>query len=138
MGHLRRPGWLDDTMLGWHISIYRQRDGGPSPATTESPDGTRLAVWQTGSGGLDWLDELVTSGKAINLGGNGYPCRYSATAENLIPHIIDGPPYAHRVWVCGKDDILTKEWEGKTVIDREAIVACRPNEWLLVEAWDES
>lgn len=125
-------------MLGWHISIYRQRDGGSSPASAESPEGTRLAVWQTGLGGLDWLDELVIAGKAIDLGGKGYPCRYSATAENLIPHIIDEPPHANRVWVSGKDDILTNKWEGKTVIDREVIAACRPDEWLLVEAWDES
>ena len=79
-------------MLGWHISIYRQADGGASPATTESIRSTRLAVWQTGLGGLDWVQELVQAGKAIDLGGNGYPCRYTAAAENLIPRIEDGPP----------------------------------------------
>jgi hypothetical protein len=62
-------------MLGWHISVYRQKVGGLS-----TPKGQRLAVWQTGLGGLDWLDELVKAGKAINLGENGgYPCRYTAT-----------------------------------------------------------
>jgi hypothetical protein len=60
-------------MLGWHVSVYRQKDGGSSPATFPTPEGTRLAVWQTGIGGLDWLDELVKAGKAIDLGGNGYP-----------------------------------------------------------------
>jgi hypothetical protein len=33
-------------MLGWHASVYRQPDGGHSPATFESPEGERLAVWQ--------------------------------------------------------------------------------------------
>lgn len=125
-------------MLGWHISIYRQADGGLSPATAESARGTRLAVWQTGPGGLAWIQELVNAGKAIDLGGNGYPCRYTATAEKLIPRTIDEPPGASLTWASGADDILTKEWEGRTVIDRSAANTCQPDEWLLVEAWDES
>ena len=28
---------------------------------------------QTGDGGLDWLCDLAKAGKAINLGGDGYP-----------------------------------------------------------------
>ena len=62
-------------MFGWHVSVYRQTDGGASPAAFESPEGTRVAVWQAGIGGLDWLIELVKAGKAINLGGDGYPVR---------------------------------------------------------------
>ena len=125
-------------MLGWHISVFRQTNGGASPAIAESQHGARLAVWQTGLGGLDWLEELVQAGKAISLGGSGYPCRYTATAEHLIPRIIETPPGARTVWVCGAGDIITDKWEGKTVIDREAAAQCHPSEWLLVEAWDES
>jgi hypothetical protein len=125
-------------MLGWHISIYRQTNDGSSSATVEPPEGTRLAVWQTGLGGLDWVQELVKANKAIDLGGNGYPCRYTATAQNLIPQIIGEPPGARRIWASGENDILTEKWEGKTVIDRAAIAACRPDEWLLIVAWDES
>ena len=125
-------------MLGWHISIYRQTDDGALPATAESLTGTRLAVWQTGLGGLDWVRELLKAGKAIDLGGQGYPCRYTATAENLIPRIVDEPPGARRIWTSGVNDILSEKWEGKTVIDRAAAAACRGDEWLLIEAWDES
>ena len=125
-------------MLGWHISVYRQKDNGASPATMESPQSTRIAVWQTGLGGLDWLDELVKEGKSIFLGGDGYPLRYTATAEHLIPRIVDGPPEANAVWGHDPQDILTEKWAGKTVIDRAAITACRPDEWLLVEGFDES
>lgn len=125
-------------MLGWHISVYRQTDGGALPATKESAEGTRLAVWQTGLGGLDWLDELVKAGRAVYLGGNGYPFRYTATAGHLIPRVVDEPPGAHRVWVHDSDDILTEKWEGRTVIDHAAAAACQTEEWLLVEAWDES
>jgi hypothetical protein len=46
-------------MLGWHISVFRQTDGGSSPATADSKEGGRLAVWQTDVDGLKWLDELV-------------------------------------------------------------------------------
>jgi hypothetical protein len=125
-------------MLGWHISIYRQTDGGASPAKNENPEGARLGVWQTGLGGLDWVYELVEAGKAIDLGGNGYPCRYTATAEHLIPRIINGPPGARQNWASGPEDILTEKWEGKTVLDNAVVAACLPDEWLLIEAWDES
>jgi hypothetical protein len=125
-------------MLGWHISLYKQQDGGTSPAKAESSEGTRLAVWQTGLDGLDWLRELVKSGKAIDLGGNGYPLRFTSTAEYLVPRIIEKPPEARTTWVSGAGDILTDKWEGKTVIDRAAAKQCRFDEWLLVEAWDES
>jgi hypothetical protein len=125
-------------MLGWHISVFKQRNDGASPATSESERGTRLAVWQTGLGGLGWLEELVKAGNAIDLGGSGYPCRYTATAEYLLPRIIETPPGARTVWVCQAGDIITDKWEGKTVVDREAAAHCRRNEWLLVEAWDES
>ncbi len=74
----------------------------------------------------------------IDLGGNGYPCWYTATAQQLIPFVMNEPPHAHRVWGSGPYDILGDGWEGKTVIDSAAIADCRPDEWLLVEAWDES
>src|SRR5689334_11844949 len=98
-------------MLGWHISVYRQKDGGLSPATAETLHGSRLAVWQTGLGGLDWLDELVETHKAVSLGENGgYPCRYTATADCLVPHIIDTPPQARRHWALGSGDIVDEKW----------------------------
>jgi len=125
-------------MLGWHISVYRQADGGSSSATAESKEGARIAVWQTGIDGLQWLDELVRSGQAIELGGNGYPYRYTGQAEHIILPIMDGPPEAHSPWVGGPDDIILSGWEGRTVIDQAVADECRRDEWLLIEAWDES
>jgi hypothetical protein len=85
-------------MTGWNIGVFKQENDGASPATGQSR-GARLAVWQTGWRGLLWLEELVEAGNAINLGGNGYPCRYTATAGHLIPRIIEKPPEAreHRI-----------------------------------------
>jgi hypothetical protein len=125
-------------MLGWHVSIYRQADGGGSPAKDRETDAARIAVWQTGWNGLEWLDELVRAGKAVDLGGNGYPSRYTAPAEHVIPIVLQKPPGAHEVWLCEPSDIILDSWEGKTVVDRAAAEQCRPGEWLLVEAWDES
>jgi hypothetical protein len=42
-------------------------------ATAESEPGSRIAVWQTGAGGLEWLDTLANQGNAIGLLGNVYP-----------------------------------------------------------------
>jgi hypothetical protein len=125
-------------MLGYHISVYRQRDEGASPATAATPEGPRVAVWQTGIGGLNWLVDLEKAGKAIFLGGNGYPCRYTATAGHLMPEIIDVTRGVQGPWLLGEHDIVTEKWEGKNVVDRDALAACRSDEWLLVEGWDLS
>ena len=137
-------------MNGWHISVFRQIAGRSSPAKTTSLEmfpsvtdriaieETRLAVWQAHWGGLQWLDELVVAGHAIDFPGDGYPNYYTAKAESLLPVIADGPPGARETWICGEHDVLTSGWEGKTVIDPAVADACQPDEWLFVVAWDES
>jgi len=125
-------------MLGWHLSVYRLADDSASPATADSAQGTRLAVWQTGLGGLNWIEELVKAGDMIDLGTNGYPRKYTGIAERVIPYIVEKPPGARNTWLSGTDDVLTSQWEGTTVIDRAAVRACQPDEWLLIVAWDES
>jgi len=125
-------------MMGWNVGIYRQAEGGSSPAKAGSEEGPRLAVWQTDVGGLQWLDELVETRQAIDLGGTGYPNYYTAQAEHLIPWIVGGPPAARQTWASSQHDVLTSQWEGKTVIDHAVANDCRSDEWLLVVAWDES
>lgn len=125
-------------MLGWHISVFSQADGGACPARFDTPRGQRLAVWQAGPAGLDWLDQLVAAGQARSLGGNGYPNRYTAPAAALVPVIVDAPPHANKTWISGYGNILTEKWEGTTVTDRAALYTCPRDEWLLIEAWDES
>ncbi len=125
-------------MLGWNISIYRQTDGGSQPGTPTSEQGARIAVWQAGSNGLKWLDELVAQKNAVSLGRDGYPLWYTAQAEHLIPRIIDKPPGANAIWTHGPHDILGEGWVGKTEINRAAAESCKADDWLLVEAWDES
>jgi hypothetical protein len=127
-------------MLGWHVSVYRLLDGGSSAATFDSAQGARVAVWQTGLGGLDWLIELAKQGKAVDLGGNGYPNRFTAQAEILAPHLLNETFPANDTWVIGEGSYIAdpKAWVGKTQIDQEGVQQCRADEWLLVEVWDES
>ena len=124
-------------MLGWHISVYRQLDDRSRPAKVGSARGTRLAVWQTGLDGLDWIEEVARS-RGYNLGGNGYPCRYTAQVRDVLPPILAGPPSARNPWRSDPGDILGPNWVGHTLIDHGLARACDPEEWLLIEAWDES
>lgn len=107
-------------MLGWDIAIYTQPDGS-TPATMSSKEGDVVARWETGLGGLDWIDAIVAEGKATSLGGNGYPIRYTFQAKHLLAGISKALDSA--TFVRGID---THGVEG------------RPDEWLLVEAWDMS
>ena len=126
-------------MLGWHIALLRQQGQTRSqPATLETNPGVRLAVWQTGISGLDWLDELATAAQIVKLGGNGYPIRYTGLASELLPRIGNSPPAARTTWSHDPGDILTDGWTGKTTINESELALCAPDEWLIVEAWDES
>jgi hypothetical protein len=73
-------------------------------------------------GGLDWLDELVKESKAIYLGGNGYPCLYAVPAEYVRPKIVEMSAGARRL-----------SDPPAPLVDQ-----CRPDEWLIVEAMDQS
>ena len=137
LAHHRRTD-EDGDMLGWHISVYRKTADRTTPATIDADAGPRLAVWQGGIGALKWLDDLVGDSDALNLGGNGYPFRYTATSEHIVPVMLGGPPDAIERWRRDAGDVIDPKWAGRTVLDVSAIDACQPGEWLLIEAWDES
>lgn len=124
--------------MGWHISVFRQETDLEQPPSFESPRGSRIAVWQAGLDGLNWVDKLIEEGKAHLLGGNGYPARFAVQASVVLPIVEDGPPHARKAWLSEPGDILTSKWEGKTTLDEEEAAACSPAEWLILEVWDES
>jgi hypothetical protein len=130
--------WGAWRMVGWMIYLSRLKDGGASPGTMQSEKGASLATWQTPAEGLRWIDELVKSGGITQLGGDGYPYRYTAPAASLLPLIENGPPKANTTWTVGEGDVLDGAWSGKTLLHRDAMAECRAEEWLLIEAWDES
>src|SRR4029079_18404387 len=99
-------------MLGWHISVYRQQNDGSLPASFGAAHGTRLAVWQTGLRGLDWIDELVQQQRALSLGGNGYPLEFTAMTVHLKTQLLEVPPHAKAVGTSDPGDILSPQWLG--------------------------
>jgi hypothetical protein len=64
--------------------------------------------------------------------------RFTATAEYILPVILGMKTDTEITWVLGAGDIVTDQWDGRTVINRATAEKCPPNEWLIVEAWDES
>ena len=125
-------------MLGWNISVHSQTNGGGEPAKAQHECEISLATCQTGLRGIDWLDDLVKRSDAIELRGTGYPSLFTAKAMHILPLLSPKPPMARDVWQCDPDDILTEKWDGRTVLNTQAISECSPEEWLLVVAWDES
>lgn len=124
--------------MGWEVTVYRQTDVGASPAKPDSPTGTTLAEWSTGWDGLDWLEKLVEAGKAIDLGGDGYPCKYTVIAEYLVPWIILQPSPSRPIYRAPRSFTTNDEGhiKGNPVASLDAIAQCRIDEWLIVEAWD--
>jgi hypothetical protein len=122
-------------MLGWGIHIYRQLPDEPWDRCTEE---SRIASWVAGLGGLDWIDELVKRGKAVDYGGNGYPNLYTAAAKDILPKISDGPPPHEGPFVIGDDYVAPSGWTGGVKIDRTKIAGCSPDEQLTIVAWDQS
>jgi hypothetical protein len=129
-------------MLGWHISVYRLVGAQPAEplldALARLERGEKLAVWQAGVGGIDWIRDLVTRGDAVGSLGSGYPDLFFARARDLLPKIREGPPSSRDVWTHAPTDILLPHWEGRTVVHEATSRGCAPDEWLRVEVWDES
>lgn len=122
-------------MLGWEIMIERGANSAPS----ESPlKGQLVANWMTGIGGTCWLDRMVESGHAIDLGGNGYPYRYALAVGTLLRTLQSGTPKAEGPPVIGDDYFLPGHWTGRNHIELELLQAADPTELLIVKAWDLS
>ena len=127
-------------MLGWGISIWRPIDPSGTPAHKRQGFIGGWEVAGLGHEGLEWIEELVSAGRALCLGGNGYPLTYKVRAPILAEALRSGVP---RPGVGGTvivgEDYATR---GGTVTDFEidwaVLDACRADEEVLVEAWDLS
>jgi len=117
--------------MGWNVGIYSQNKAGASPVTAASPLGEELFGWHSTAfwfTGRDGLLELVKSDKATFVCGEPIHWRFIATAQNLA------------LWALGELSRAVHpecaEWKGKTEADFIAAAKCRPDEWLIVDAWD--
>jgi len=126
-------------MIGWDISVYRLTDGGQHPATEKSSKGIWIASWEAELEGTDWLENLVRQGKAFGQFHGGYPDSYTARAIDILPVLRSGPP-EWRSYTSLQEFLATPPeyhyWKGGFAA--AAADACRPDEWLLIEVWDES
>ena len=138
-------------MLGFHFSLYRivgeaPRDVEALASRSDKQSvidslqlGERIAVWQTGPGGTDWVRELVAQGRAYGDLGTGYPGLFFARAGDVLETIVNGPPAARLHWQHDPGDIIDRDlWAGRTVINEEAADGRDPTEWLVLVVWDES
>jgi hypothetical protein len=109
-------------MSGWSIII--------SQATPDERDSelrmkhATLATWDTGVGGLQWLETLAKIGKATQLRIGGYPTRFIARADDILQVLESGPPPG--IWISQK------------MTYPERIATCPPDRVLTIDAWDLS
>ena len=103
-----------------------------------------LAEWETGVGGIRWLEKLVEEGKATKLRGDGYPNRYTSTADIVLPLITGDAikPAEDGIWVFGMDEgeeyAQPPGWMGKVNLQPESIRTCPTDAVLTIDAWDQS
>jgi hypothetical protein len=115
-------------MLAWEVFVF-------SDKAAKSED--LIVRWMTSVLGLSWLDQLVEEGKASDLGGNGYPNRYSITAGVLFPILNKGLPKNHSPQVFGDDYVLPAAWNGE-LIWKQKPEAYAPETLLFLNVWDQS
>lgn len=124
-------------MLGWYVVIFRT-NAKTHLVYDASTDEARLASWSTGINGLDWLDHLAKANKILNLGGNGYPSRYSAKASEILPIISSALSSCNRPIAIGDNIVISARDISALKVDALKISACSSDDQLLIEAWDQS
>lgn len=129
-------------MLGYWVVVSTQ--------TPEERDAiidrkkSALAEWETGVSGIRWLEKLVEESKATKLRGDGYPNRYTSTADIVLPLITGDAikPADDGIWVFGIDEgeeyAQPPGWMGKANLRPESIRNCPTAAALTIDAWDQS
>ncbi|KXU39249.1 hypothetical protein AXE65_09230 [Ventosimonas gracilis] len=132
-------------MLGWWIVISTL-----SPEEMDIPrDNTAtLAHWEVSIGGIDWLDQLTRQGKAQQLRKDGYPSRWQARAEVILPLLEKGKLYVEysnpeppiSSMDEGEEYVRPKRvhWFDEITQYPDRIAACNSEQMLTIDVWDLS
>ncbi|MGE7137423.1 hypothetical protein ACQKIE_07305 [Luteibacter sp. NPDC031894] len=127
-------------MLGWSITVRIA----PLKGAKLGPESI-LARWMTDASGLAWLHPLLDQGRVLQTKKNGYPNEYRGLAGDILPLLQTDAmqPRGLGAWVFGLDE--GEEYAippGGMVADAvrydDRIAACRDDQWLTIEAWDQS
>ena len=122
-------------MIGYSISVYEFVEG--MDITSISNDNEALVTWTSGGfDGLDWIDNLVSEAKAENLGGNGYPIYYKAQVQVVLQALAVDTQKSEGQTIMDDENVMTSDWRSK--IDTSEIAKLKPNQQLIIEAWDLS
>ncbi len=122
-------------MIGYSIAIYKFVEN--IDITSISNDNEALATWTSGGfDGLDWINDLVSEAKAEDLGGEGYPFYYKAKAQIVLQALATYTPKNEGQITTDDENVMSSDWQSK--IDTSAIAKLKPNQQLIIEAWDLS
>jgi hypothetical protein len=122
-------------MIGYSISIYEFVES--VNITSISNDNEALATWSSGGfDGLDWIDNLVSEAKAEDLGGDGYPLYYKVQAQFVLQALAANTPKNKEQTIMDDKNVMSSDWRNK--IDISEIAKLKPNQQLIIEAWDLS
>lgn len=120
-------------MTGWWITVFQltpeELDAALDPRSCRP---FVLATWETGLGGIEWLEQLANDRQARRLLAEGYPCRYVAAARDVLPLLASGSPPFHGA------KRMSGDWLRDVELHRERIAACSPDQVLTIDAWDRS
>ncbi|QKY03651.1 hypothetical protein G3257_16260 [Janthinobacterium lividum] len=121
-------------MSGWWTIISTETPEQMADMTKVNKEAF-LATWEAGLFGADWIAQLCAQGKATQLAFNGFPNRYTALADDIVPLLQAGIAEAQD----GEfpRDRLTG-WPGCITVHRERIATCVPGQLLSIEVWDQS
>ena len=123
-------------MIGWWIVIADQ-----TPEERDTGIGRREAVlanWETGVGGNSWVQRLVDEGKAVQLLSGGYPNRYTAKANDVLPLIANGPPARNDPVVISDGHVMPVNRAREVIVHHDKIATCPLDKILNIEVWDLS
>ena len=119
-------------MLGWGVGVFRQKDGGGSPATCDNTisyyeDAVMPAIagWDALIDGLHWIDELVKDEKAFQLEKGWTSSIYTVQAKDLMFLLKSPPP-----------SVFTYGSRPEYQVNKDELRSCPPEEWLIVMVCD--